>query len=107
MEMLYPRHHDQEGGGTFLMPNTVAMVEGTSRREEARALLEFLLSDDTARRLASSFSGNVPLQPSVAAAFPDLVVEDPLEVDLAAASGVGPEVIRRTVETLRNAEPQP
>ncbi len=107
VEMLYPRHHDQEGGGTFLMPNTVAMVEGTSRREEARALLEFLLSDDTARRLASSFSGNVPLQPSVAAAFPDLVVEDPLEVDLAAASGVGPEVIRRTVETLRNAEPQP
>ena len=107
VEMIYPRHHDGAGGGTFLMPNTVAVVEGSPRYAEAMALVEFLLSDDTARRLAASSSGNVPLQPSVAEAFPDLVVDDPLEVDLAAASGVGPEVIRRTVETLRDAERRP
>ena len=107
VEMIYPRHHDGAGGGTFLMPNTVAVVEGSSRRDEAMALLEFLLSDETARRLAASSSGNVPLQPSVAEAFPDLAVDDPLEVDLATASGVGPKVIRRTVETLRDAEMRP
>ena len=107
VEMIHPRHHDGPGGGTFLMPNTVAVVEGSPRRAAAIALVEYLLSDETARRLAASVSGNVPLQPAVAATFPDLVVDDPLVVDLTEAARTAPMVIRRTVETLREPEQQP
>jgi iron(III) transport system substrate-binding protein len=93
--MLYPRHDlDQPGGGTFLMPNTVAIVAGSPHPEEAARLVAYLLSDETARFLASSISGNMPLQPEVATEFPDLIVEDPLQVDLADAA----RRYRRTVE---------
>ena len=107
VELLYPRHHEGVGGGTFLMPNTVAIVDGAPHPREARELLSFLLSDETARRLAASGSGNVPLQPAVAEAFPDLVVDDPLDVDLSEAAGRTPAVIRRTVEVLRESEAAP
>lgn len=108
VDMLFPRHDvDRPGGGTFLMPNTVAIVEGAPHPEEAARLLTFLLSDDTARMLATSVSGNMPLQPAVAEEFPELVVVDPLDVDLQDAARRSPAVIQRTVETLRNAGAQP
>lgn len=107
VELLYPRHHDGGGGGTFLMPNTVAIVEGAPHPREARELVAFLLSEQTARLLADSVSGNVPLQPAVAESFPELKVDDPLDVDLVEAAGRAPAVIRRTVETLREPEAGP
>tara|TARA_B100001059_G_scaffold187203_1_gene189352 strand:+ start:4120 stop:5175 length:1056 start_codon:yes stop_codon:yes gene_type:complete len=101
IEMLTPRHHRDAGGGTFMMPNTVAIVEGGSNSAEAVRLLEFLLSADVARMLARSVSGNMPLQPEVASEFPELVIDDPLDVDLDDAASRLSSVLRRTVEAVR------
>ena len=103
-EMIHPRHHDGPGGG---IPHAQHRGRRFARRAAAIALVEYLLSDETARRLAASVSGNVPLHPAVAATFPDLVVDDPLVVDLTEAARTAPMVIRRTVETLREPEQQP
>lgn len=107
VEMLLPRHLRDEGGGTFMMPNTVALVEGGSNPVEAVRLLEFLLSADVARMLARSVSGNMPLQPEVASEFPELVVDDPLDVDLNDAAHRLPSVLQRAVEAVRDSGGSP
>ena len=70
-----------ESVGTFMMPNTVAIVAG-SEHPDAGGLVDFLLSDDVARALARSVSGNVPIKPSIAAEFPQLQVSGPMDTDL-------------------------
>ena len=67
--------------GTFLMPNTVALVKG-NRHPYSGEMMDFLLSEEVAIALARSASGNIPLQPDVAADFPELVVPDPMQIDL-------------------------
>ncbi len=50
-------------GKTVAIPNTVAVVKGTRRPEQARKLVDFLLSAETELRLARSGSRQVPLGP--------------------------------------------
>jgi len=79
--MFMPRHHDDIGGGTLLIPNTVGIVRGCQQPEYATQFVEFLLSNEVAIMLALSSSHNIPIQQSVASQFPELMVEDPLVVD--------------------------
>ena len=81
VEMHMPRHHDGEGGGTLLIPNTVSIVKGCDHPDFAATFVDFLLSDEVAALLANSHSRNIPIQPSIASQFPNLIVEDPLHVD--------------------------
>tara|TARA_B100001059_G_scaffold236078_1_gene284577 strand:+ start:26333 stop:27331 length:999 start_codon:yes stop_codon:yes gene_type:complete len=67
--------------GTFMMPNTVAIVAG-STHPDAGLLVDFLLSDEVARTLAESVSGNIPIKPEIAAEYPELMVSDPMQTDL-------------------------
>jgi len=90
VELVYPRHAPDAralAGGTLLIPNTVAIVAGSSRPDEARRLLEFLLSEKVERRLFESPSRNIPrrigLDPETAARF---VPPEPIGIDWAAAS---------------------
>ena len=99
--MLMPRHFDGEGGGTLLIPNTVALIAGSKQTESAGAFIEFMLSDYVATLLANSNSKNIPLQKEVAANFPELAVEDPLIVDFVAAANRRNEVIETVVSTLK------
>ena len=43
-----PRHHDDIGGGTLLIPNTVGIVRGCQQPEYATQFVEFLLSNEVA-----------------------------------------------------------
>ena len=106
--MCYPRHEiEGSGGGTFLMPNTVSIIEGAPNRAAAERLLAFLLSDAVARRLAESDSGNIPLQPEVAAEYPELIAPDPFEVDLSSAAAHRAEAVDRTMRALRGLDATP
>ena len=106
--MIHARHElDGPGGGTFLMPNTVSIVHGAPHQEQAERLLAYLLSDDVARALAASVSGNTPLQPMVAKEFPDLAVADPLKVDLVAASACRVDAVDRLLRALRTSSERP
>ena len=102
VKMLYPRHDaDGTGGGTFLMPNTVSIVEGAPNRIAAERLLAYLLSDDVARQLAESDSGNIPLSSEVAADYPDLIAPDPFTVDLGLAAARRADAVDRLLRALR------
>ena len=66
----------------MLMPGTVGLVRGAAHGAEARALIDFLLSERVERLLAQSESRNFPVHPALArdpafappagAAVPDL-----------------------------------
>lgn len=98
LAMVIPRHAQADGMGAMLMPNTVAIVQGAPNPHAAARLVDWLLSDRVADILASSTSGNVPLQPAVASRYPELVVDDPLVVDYADLAHSAPDSIDRVVE---------
>jgi len=54
---------EENGLGTLLIPNTVAMVNGAPHHEEARILIDFLLSEDVEQRLIEAGWTHVPLRP--------------------------------------------
>ncbi len=58
---------DQEEGGlgTMLIPNSVAILANGPHPEAARALVDFLLSEEVEALLAASRSAQIPLRPSV------------------------------------------
>ncbi|MBM4030447.1 MAG: extracellular solute-binding protein [Planctomycetes bacterium] len=60
--MAYP---DQDGLGTPVMPNTVSLIAGAPHPEAARALIDYLLSPETEKRLAELDCVQVPLHPGV------------------------------------------
>ena len=101
--MHIPRHHDGIGGGTLLIPNTVAVVANCKHPHLARKFVDFMLSDEVATILASSSSKNIPIQIAVASQFPELIVEDPLQVDFIAAAKQRNSVIDRVIRSQRAA----
>jgi len=85
----------------MLMPNTVAIVQGAPHPRAAALLADWLCSPEVARMLASSVSGNVPLFPGVAAEFPELAVDDPLELNLSEIEAVWASAVESAVFAMR------
>jgi iron(III) transport system substrate-binding protein len=56
--------------GTLYIPNTLAIVKGSPNPEQARKLVDFLLSGEVEKRLAEGPSGQIPLNPEVEAELP-------------------------------------
>ncbi len=61
---IYP---DEAEEGVLVIPNTLALVAGAPHPENAKKLIDFLLSPAVERRLAESPSANIPLRPTVEA----------------------------------------
>lgn len=57
---------DQDGLGTLLMPNTVALVNGSPHPDTARVFIDFLLSPEVEQRLAYGESAQIPVRDDVA-----------------------------------------
>ncbi len=95
VQLIYPRHaiDGVPGGGTLLIPNTVARVMGGPNPREAAVLIDFLLGEQVERLLAGSVSHNVPVHAAVAAEFPEYAVPDPLEVSLPRSAAAMPGAI--------------
>jgi len=60
--MVYP---DQDGLGTLLMPNMVAMIKGGPHPEHAKKLVDYLLSAEVEEALAFSPAAQMPLDVAV------------------------------------------
>ena len=56
----------KSGEGVLFIPNTAAIVKGCPNHENAKKLVDFLLSPDVELRLARSKSRQIPLNPKVA-----------------------------------------
>jgi len=96
LDMIHP---EMGGGGTLLIPCTVALMKGRGRRPEARTLVDFLVSSDVERMLAKSDSRNIPVRADLRA---ELDVAWPAEatVDFEAVADVMPEAVRAVREIL-------
>ena len=62
IDMIYP---DQDGAGTLVIPNTVALVRGAPHPDPARRLIEFLLRPGTEALLARGPSKQMPVRRDV------------------------------------------
>lgn len=84
VDLVYASHGEpgETGAGTLLIPNTVALINGSRHPEQAAILIDFLLSEEVERILAESVSANLPIRPEVAAEYPHLAVPNPLQIDL-------------------------
>jgi len=106
--MVYPRHDPDpraRGGGTLLIPNTVARVTGGPNPEGAAALIDFLLSPEVEAMLMRTASRNVPLRPerlgeADRAEAAELAVADPLRVDFAAVAAAMDAAVDRAMSRL-------
>jgi iron(III) transport system substrate-binding protein len=67
---IYPDQGPDEKG-TLVLPNTVALIRGAPHPENAKKLIDFLLSEEVERSLAFGRSAQIPLHPS--APHPDHV----------------------------------
>lgn len=74
---------DQDGVGTFIIPNTVALIKNAPHAHEDRKLIDFLLSPAVERALAASASANIPLRDSIPSprSLPKLSSLNVMEVD--------------------------
>ncbi len=101
--MIYPRHglEGDAGGGTLLIPNTVARVRGgPAPSGAAGALIDFLLSEQVERMLARSVSRNIALRENLPVDFPRHEVHDPLRVDYVRAAAVRADAISTAMKLL-------
>jgi len=60
--IIYP---DQDGLGTLVIPNSVALIAGAPHPENGRRFIDYLLRPETEKSLAWSRSAQMPLHPGV------------------------------------------
>jgi len=60
--MIYP---DQDGIGTLLIPNTVALIADSPNPENGKKLTDYILSSETESRLAFSPSAQIPVRDNI------------------------------------------
>jgi iron(III) transport system substrate-binding protein len=98
VRIVYPDSEDG-GEGTLFLPNTVAIVRRAPHPEEARRLIDYLLSAEVEQRLAEGASAQIPLRhgapKSTRVRGPEEV--KPMEVDFekaAAALGTARKLVK-------------
>lgn len=91
---------NQGGDGPLAIPNTAAVIKGSSHPEETTALMDFLLSEQLEQMLARSDSHNSPIHPSLARQFEQYVISKPLDVDYEKVADHLPTAIKTAREIL-------
>lgn len=66
---------DQEGEGTLVIPNTVALVNNAPHLKEGKLLIDFLLSREVEEKLAWSSSAQIPLRQGIQIPVGQLALE--------------------------------
>ncbi|MFH2138369.1 MAG: extracellular solute-binding protein [Candidatus Omnitrophota bacterium] len=90
VDMVYP---DADGLGTLLIPNTVCLIKNCPHPEEAKQLIDFILSKEVEEKLAYSESMQIPLRKDVKKPkhVPDYDTLKVMEVDFEAVAHKLPE----------------
>lgn len=102
VDLVYARHDisDDRGGGTLLIPNTVALVKGAPNSENGKRLIDFLLSEQCERLLADSPSHNIPIRPGLADDYKQYEVPDPLNISYEAAAAKREDAVAQAMKLL-------
>jgi iron(III) transport system substrate-binding protein len=93
---------DKDGLGVPVMPNMVSLVAGAPRPEEARKLIDYLLSADVERQLAQSEAVQIPLHAGVPGPknIPAIETFRPMTLDYAKAASRVDDVTKRLATIL-------
>jgi iron(III) transport system substrate-binding protein len=62
VNLIFP---DQDGIGTLLIPNTVALIRGAPNNANGKKLIDYLLSHEVERKLALSRSAQLPVRQKI------------------------------------------
>jgi iron(III) transport system substrate-binding protein len=92
---------DQGGDGVLAIPNTAAVIKGAVHPEEAKELMDFLLSEQLEQMLVRSDSHNCPIRPALAEQFKSYAIPKALDVDYEKIADELPTAIRIVREILR------
>jgi iron(III) transport system substrate-binding protein len=84
---LWPSH------GAMVVPNTCALIRGAPHPDQARRLINFLISARTEARIAQSASRNVPVTPVAREMHPELEIPGAWTPDLERAARAIPEAL--------------
>jgi iron(III) transport system substrate-binding protein len=93
---------DREGLGVPVMPNMVSLIAGAPHPEEARKLIDYLLSADVERQLAQSEAVQIPLHAGVRGPknIPAIETFKPMTLDYAKAASRVDDVTKRLATIL-------
>ena len=93
---------DLDGIGVPVMPNMVSLIAGAPHPDEARRLIDYLLSADVERALADSEAVQIPLHGGVAGPrnLPSIQSFKPMTLDYAKAAARVEEVTGRLASIL-------
>src|SRR5687767_493840 len=93
---------DKEGLGVPVMPNMVSLIAGAPHPEEARKLIDYLLSADVERQLAQSEAVQIPLHAGVPGPknIPAIDTFKPMTLDYAKAASRVEDVTNRLATIL-------
>ena len=93
---------DKNGLGVPVMPNMVSLIAGAPHPDEARRLIDYLLSPDVERQLAQSEAVQIPLHPGVPGPknLPAITTFKPMTLDYAKAANRVEDVTGRLVTIL-------
>jgi iron(III) transport system substrate-binding protein len=99
IEMVLP---DRDGLGVPLMPNMVSLIVNAPHSEEARRLIDYLLSADVERQLAQSEAVQIPLHAGVPGPknIPRIDTFKPMTLDYAKAASRVEDVTSRLATIL-------
>ena len=88
---------DKDGMGVPMMPNLVSMISGAPHPDQAKQLIDYLLSPDVEAMLAKSGAVQIPLRPSVPgpANLPRIDAFKPMTLDYAKAAARVEDVTQR------------
>ena len=88
---------DKEGMGVPMMPNLVSMIAGAPHAEQARQIIDYLLSPDVEAMLARSEAAQIPLRVSVQgpAGLPRVDAFKPMTLDYGKAAARVDDVTQR------------
>ena len=67
---------DQQGEGTLLIPNTVALIAGAPHPAEAKRFIDYLLSREIEGKLCNSESAQIPLRSGIAVPKGQFTIEN-------------------------------
>lgn len=90
---------DQDSKGTLVIPNTVSLINNCPNPEEAKLLIDYLLSREVEEKLAHSSSAQIPLRKGISIPKGQLSQDDliPLKVDFEKMASV----LNQSVTTVR------
>ena len=84
--------------GPLAIPNTAALIKNAPHPEQAKVLLDFILSEELEKLLVESDSHNSPIRPELAQKYSDYAINDRLDIEYGKIAELLPASIEETKE---------